>query len=443
MGLQLKLFIKSKGGILMKRKITYLLLVVLIISFSTGVFAQQEIDKQKAVELALEQNSAIKKLQEEIAKTKAQLEEAEGAFYPSLDLNTSYTRFENKQQLGPMTYSKGNYNFSLNLRQPLFLGGELRINYQMMKNRLAMTKLNLEQKKEEITYRVLEQYYNVLKAKKMLKVRKQQVRQNQRYVEVAETNKEVGMSTKTDLLQAKVGYNQAQQEELVAENKLETAKLALKNTLNLSAETKLEITDSLKWQQNSFTLAELYDYALNNKVAFQLLELQKETAELDLKSKENRNIYPDVNLTAGYETNGEQWSVDDGDWQTTLSLSYNLFNGGRDQDKIKQKEKELKKVKIEQQQTEKDIKLAIKNSLLNLRAAQDRIKLSKLNLEQAKENLQNNELKFKEGLITSLDLLNVQTTYQQVKTQYYQAIYDYNLAVAELNKAIGKIEKVN
>ena len=349
MGLQLKLFIKSKGGILMKRKITYLLLVVLIISFSTGVFAQQEIDKQKAVELALEQNSAIKKLQEEIAKTKAQLEEAEGAFYPSLDLNTSYTRFENKQQLGPMTYSKGNYNFSLNLRQPLFLGGELRINYQMMKNRLAMTKLNLEQKKEEITYRVLEQYYNVLKAKKMLKVRKQQVRQNQRYVEVAETNKEVGMSTKTDLLQAKVGYNQAQQEELVAENKLETAKLALKNTLNLSAETKLEITDSLKWQQNSFTLAELYDYALNNKVAFQLLELQKETAELDLKSKENRNIYPDVNLTAGYETNGEQWSVDDGDWQTTLSLSYNLFNGGRDQDKIKQKEKELKKVKIEQQ----------------------------------------------------------------------------------------------
>lgn len=427
----------------MKRKITYLLLGVLIISFSTVVFANQKIDKQKAVELALKQNSAIKKLKQDIAKTKAQLGEAEGAFYPTLDLNTSYTRSGNKQPLGAMTYSKDIYNFSLNLNQPLFLGGELRINYQMMKNRLEMTKLNLEQKKEEITYQVLEQYYNVLKAKKMLQVRKQQVTQNQRYVEVAKTNKEVGMSTKTDLLQAKVGYNQAQQEKLVAENNLETAKLALKNTLNLADKTKLEITDSLKWQQKNFAIADLYDYALNNKVAFQLLELQQDTAELDLQSKKNRNIYPDVNLRAGYETRGEQLAVDDGDWQATLSISYNIFNGGRDQDKIKQKEKELKKVEIEQQQTKQNIKLSIKNSLLNLRAAQDRIKLSKLNLEQAKENLQDNELKFKEGLITSLDLLNVQTTQQQVKTQYYQAIYDYNLALAKLNKAIGKIEKVN
>ena len=427
----------------MKRKIAYILLVLLIISFSGSVFAKQMIDKEKAVELALEQNSEIQKLRTEIEKTKAQLEEAEGAFYPSIDLGTSYTRFENEHQLGPSTYSKDNYNVSLDLKQPLFLGGELRINYQMMKNRLEMTKLNLEQKKEEITYQVLEQYYNVLKAKQMLKVRRQQVKQNQRYVEVAKANKEVGTHTKTDLLQAKVSYNQAQQEQLVAQNNLETAKLALKNTLNLADDTKLTITDSLNWQQKKFNLDEAYDYALNNKVAFKLLELQKETAELDLQSKKNRDIYPDINLLAGYERTDDQLSISDGEWRTTLSISYNIFNGGRDKDKIKQKSKELEKVKIDQQQTKDDIKLAIKSTLLNLRAARDRIKLSKLNLKQAEENLSDNEMKFKEGLITSLDLLNVQTTYQQVKTQYYQAIYDYNVAVAELNKAIGKIEEVN
>ncbi|MBM7557335.1 TolC family protein [Halanaerobacter jeridensis] len=426
----------------MKRKLIYALLVILIISFSTVGFANQEINKEKAVELALKQNSEIQKLRKEIEKTQAQLEEAEGAFYPTIDLGTSYTRFENKRQLGAGVSSNDSYNVSLDLKQPLFLGGELRINYQMMKNRLQMTKLNLEQKKEEITYQVLKQYYNVLKAKKMLNVREQQLKQNKRYVEVARANKEVGTHTKTDLLQAKVSYNQAQQEKLVAENNLETAKLALKNTLNLADDKNLTITDSLSWEQKKFKLDEVYDYALNNKVAFKLLKLQKETAELDLQSKKNRDIYPDVNLLAGYEATDDHLSVD-GNWQTTLSISYNIFNGGRDQDKIKQKEKELEKVKIDEKQTKDDIKLAIKNSLLNLRAARDRIKLSKLNLKQAEENLDDNEFKFKEGLITSLDLLNVQTSYQQVKMQYYQAIYDYNLAVAELNKAMGKIEELN
>lgn len=414
--------------------------MVLIISFSANAFASNRIDKQKAIELAIQQNSEIKKIRREIAKTKAQLEETKGAFYPTLDLGSTYTRFEEPSQLGR---TKNNYSVSLDLKQPIFLGGKLRFNYQMMKNKLKISKLNLEQKKEEIIYQVLEEYYNILKAKKMLKVREQQVKQNKQYVEVAKVNKEVGIHTKTDLLQAKVSYNQAQQDQLVAENNLETAKLALKNTLNLADDSTLKITDGLKWQQKSFKLEEVYDYALNNKVVFKLLKLQKENAELDLKSQKNQNIYPDINLTAGYETNEDELTVNDGEWQTALSISYNLYNGGRDKDEINQKVEELEKVKIEENQTKDDIKLAIKNVLLDLREARDKIKLNNLNLNQAKENLKDNEFKFKEGLITSLDLLDVQTTYQQVKTQYYQAIYEYNLAIAKLNKAIGKIEKAN
>ena len=424
----------------MKRKLTYLLLLALVMSLSTAVFAKEKINKDKAVEIALNQNSEIQKMQREIAKTKAQLEEAGGAFYPSLDFETSYTRSKEPAQL---TRSRDSYRASLNLTQPIFLGGELRLSYRMMEKRLEISQLKLEQKKEEITYQVLEEYYNLLKAKQLLEVRTQQVKQNKRYVEVAKTNKREGISTKTDLLQAKVSYNQAQQAKLTAENNLARAKLSLKNTLNLAKEEKVKITDSLKWSEQEFTLAQAYDYALNNKAALKLLTIQKNTAQLDLKRAQNSDLYPDINLSAGYETNDDRWRIDDGNWQATLSLSYNIFDGGQSKDQIKQKKEELKRVKIEQKEAKDDIKVAIESALLNLRAAKDRIKLSKLNLSQAEENLSNNEVKFNEGLITSLDLLNVQTTYQQVKTEYYQAIYDYNLAVAEINKAIGKIEEVN
>ncbi len=426
----------------MERKLIYFMLVTLLISFSATTFAAEELNQEQAVQLALEQNSELEQLRAEVATAKAQLEEAKGAFYPTVDLGSSYTYTKfGVEPLQPRP--NDNYRVQLDLKQPLFLGGQLRSNYQLAKNGLKMSQLKLEQKKEEIIYQVLEEYYNLLKTKKMLQVREQQVNQNRRYVRVAKVNKEEGITTKADLLQAKVSYNQAQQQLLVAENNLENAKLALQNTLNIKEEKEVEITDSLEWQENSFKLEEVYDYALNNKAVIQLLNLQQQNAELNLKNKKNKSIYPNINLQSSYTASDEELTISDGDWQTTLSLSYNLFNGGRDKAQIKQKSKELEQAELKQQQTKDDIKLLLNKSLLDLRAAKERIKLNQLNLEQAEENLTDNELRFKEGMITSLDLLNIQTTFQQVQTQYYQAIYDYNLALARLNKAMGKINEIN
>ncbi|OCL26509.1 hypothetical protein U472_10965 [Orenia metallireducens] len=422
----------------MKRKQVYILVITLLFSLSTIASAHHVINKEQAIETALARNAELNKLRKEIERTEAQLKEAGGAFYPTVDLGTNYTRFGEEPQAGA---AKDNYSISLNLNQPIFLAGQLRSAYAIAKNNLKISKLELEQKKEEIIYQVLEEYYNILKAKEILKVREQQVNQNKEYVEVAEINKEVGIGTKSDLLQAKVSYNQAQQDLLVAKNNLETTKLALKNTLNMADDVELEISDTLEWKEEEFEMEEVYSYALYNKSMFKLLDLQEENAKLSLKREKNSNIYPEVSLNAKYETSDEKFTVSDGNWQTTLSLSYNLFNGGRDKEQEEQLSKVLEKVQINQKQIKRDIRLSIKSTLLNLRAARDRIKLNELNLKQAQENLENNELKFKEGIITCLDLLDVQTTYQQVRTQYYQAIYDYNLAVAELNKVIGKIEE--
>ncbi|PRX27733.1 outer membrane protein TolC [Orenia metallireducens] len=419
----------------MKRKEAYILVIVLLFAFNAIASAHYiyVVDKEEAIEIALEQNSELNKLRKEIEGAEAQLREAEGAFYPTVDLGSGYTRFGEEQN-----GANDNYSVSLDLNQPIYQAGQLRSAYAIAKNTLEISKLELEQQKEELIYQVLEEYYNILKAKEILKVREQQVEQNKEYVEVAEVNKEVGINTKSDVLQARVSYNQAQQDLLVAKNNFETAKLALKNTLNMEDNVELEISDTLDWQEAEFKLEEAYEYALHNKTAFKLLDLQEENAKLNLKREKNSNLYPEVSLNAGYEASDDKLRVSDGEWRATLNLSYNLFNGGRDKEQETQLNKVLEKVQIDQKQTKKDLRLSLKSTLLNLRAAKDMIKLNELNLKQAQEDLENNELMFREGIISSLDLLDVQTTYQQVRTQYYQAIYDYNLAVAELNKVIGK-----
>jgi len=80
-----------------------------------------------------------------------------------------------------------------------------------------------------------------------------------------------------------------------------------------------------------------------------------------LKNKKNKSIYPNINLQSSYTASDEELTISDGDWQTTLSLSYNLFNGGRDKAQIKQKSKELEQAELKQQQTKDDIKYCLIN----------------------------------------------------------------------------------
>ncbi|GAB6098397.1 TolC family protein [Halanaerocella petrolearia] len=423
----------------MKQKILILLIISMLCTLAMPIYAKSNnkrvLTKKEVINIALEKNSELKKLRKKIKIAEAKLKQAQGAFYPSLDVGGSYTRSGEKNQA---SFSKNTFSTSLSLNQPIFQGGELWLGYKQAKNSLKLTKLELEQKKQEVTYQVLEEYYAILKAKKMVGVYQQQLEKNKFYLDEAKTNKEVGIHTKTDVLQARVNYTQAQQDLLVAKNNLETAKLNLKNTLELADRIKLKLNNKLTWEEKSLNLEETYKYALNNKVQFKLLNLQQKNNQLSLKQIKLSNKYPNLSLSSSYGTTSDELTFEDGDWKIGLNLSYNLFNGGQDESKIKATAEKVEKAKIKIQETKDDVKLGIKQTLLNIREAKQRIKLSKLNLEQAQDNLKHTEIRFEEGMTTSYKMLDAQATLQQVKTNYYQSIYDYNLAVANLNKMIGK-----
>ncbi|GAB6136923.1 TolC family protein [Halanaerobaculum tunisiense] len=422
----------------MKKYMSVVVVLVLVAISTVGYAAEQEkrvLDKEKVVEFGLQKSKKLQKLRQDIKIAQAKLEGAESAFYPNLDLNTNYTRFGEAPKTNG---SKDKFSFKLNLQQPIFLGGQLRSGYQQARNQLQVAKLEFQEKKQEVKYQVVEQYYNVLKMKKMIQVSQQQLKRIDHYLEVAETNQEVGVATKTDVLQAKVNQTQAQQSLLEAKNKLETAKLDLKNSLNLADEVRLELSDQLSWEPVKVTTDQAYKTALDNRIQFELLDLQEKNLKLNLEQIENKKKYPNLNLAANYEAQDKEFTISDGDWNVMLKLSYNLFDGGQKKSKIKELTKEVNKFKTNQQQIKDQIKLQVKQTVLDLQEAKERINLNKLNLEKSQENLDQVKLKFEEGMVTSLQMLDAETTLEQIKTDYYQAIYDYNMALAKLNKILGK-----
>lgn len=434
----------------MKNKISIIAIICLLFSTVTVYAAESNqkmiLSKEEVIDLALKKNSEIVKLEKELEIAEEKLVEAKANFYPKVNLSSSYTRLGEAPEVPnfevfPPTMEEGspnNYSFKLGLQYPLYMGGAIKIGYEQTEKDLEIAELNLKQKQHELREQVLNQYYGVLKAKKMVELSQQNINKIERYVEIAQANKEVGIFTNTEVLQARVNLIRGQQGLLRAENGLKLAKLALKNTLDLSDNIELELDDELSWKEVELSEAEVKEYALANRIEFKVLDLTEDKLELGLDAVKGSR-HPTLSLASNYSTQGEEFKVDDGDWNVTLMLNYELFDGGAKKSKVKQMSKELEKFQINKEQAHDGIQLEIKQSLLKLSEAKQSIELMKLSLEEATENLEDTELKYKEGIVTSFDVLNAQTTLQQVETEYYQAVYDYNLAIATLERVMGRV----
>ncbi|WP_027340345.1 TolC family protein [Halonatronum saccharophilum] len=430
----------------MKRRI--ITLVVLLFLFGVVSAEAQEkvlLNRDEVIRLVLTENEEIAMLEEDLNIAKARLEGARANFFPNIDLSTVYTRLGETPEVPDFSGggfsieegSKNSYSFNLGFQQPLYTGGQISTGYEQAKVGVQTAKLQMEERIEELKESALNQYYGLLRAQKMVELMEQTSEQIERYVQIAQTNKEVGIFTNTDVLQARVNLGQAKQGLLRAENGFELAQAALKNTLGLASKVEVELEEELDFELVEIDKGEITEYAFANRIDLKLLDAQEELLKLSLKrSKGSRR--PTLSLAGDYSTRDDSLTFSDGEWNINLALSYNIFDGGSKRSGIKEAQSELDKALLRRDQIEKGIKLQLKESLLNIDEAADRIELMDLSLKEARENLRQSELQYKEGLLSSFDILQAQTVLKEVKTDYYQAIYDYNLALINLDKVIGR-----
>ncbi|MCK8815775.1 TolC family protein [Natroniella sulfidigena] len=416
------------------------LIVLLVLAISTlPAFGADSINltEEKAIELALENNSQIESLRREVKIAQKQVEIARASFYPQLDLGAGYTRlgeapfdFQTQQEL-----SQNRFTTSLDLELPLYTGGQRSIGYQQAEKGVLTAQKELEEQKKELAYQVSEQYYSLLEAEEMVQVSKKSLERIEDYVQTAEVNYEVGIFTRTNLLQAQTQKLQAEQGLLRARNGAELAELALKNTLKLPRETEVELVKELDWEEKDYQFDKVKEIAFNNRLDLELLELNREVVELNLERKKGE-AHPNLFLSGNYEAQDDSFTVD-GDWRVSLGLSYNLYDGGERRAELAQIEEELDILDLRADDLKDLIELEVEEALLKISETREGIKLMELSLEKAEENLKESEANYQEGLITTNDLLEAEATYQEVQSDYLSAIYDYNLAVAKLYQVKG------
>lgn len=409
----------------------------------------------KAIEIALRENSQMKIAQYEVEKSEAKLTEAYSSIIPSINGEGSYIRnikkpvfflpdfFGGTGQVRPIEIgSKNSYSAQLKLGIPIFVG-QAYTGIVMSKLGLDLSKLTYEETLAQIRLNTTKAFLDVLLTKETEKFIKESYENALRNLENARKLNRAGLISDFDFLSAQVEVEKIKPNVLQAEYTYQTALNFLKALLNLSSEDSIEVIGDFQSFMINRNLPSIDNYVVENTFSLKKLSLQKQIADKNIMLQKWGH-FPSLVAFGNYQiqTQAEDYNFNAYKWVKSaavgLSLSVPIFSGFGVKSKVEQAEIQSKQLEETINLTRKQLNIAISNTRNRIQTSLEKIEAQKLNKEKARRSYQIAELRFAEGMSTQLEVSNANLNLLSAELGYAQAIYDYLVAQAELEFYLNK-----
>lgn len=325
--------------------------------------------------------------------------------------------------------------------QPLFVGGKLIAAKNYTSDEKHSAEFELTQIRNGIVKETIQSYLGVVLLNDIIKTRKDVLTGMCYHKEQAEKLFKEGLIANYNLLRAQVAVADAELHLMEDQNKMSIALLAFKNTIGKDLNEKVEISDSLSYSALSDSLNKLIQEALDNQPILKILEL-KQDAALQKYKMERSNFLPTVSAFGKYELIPEDLSALEPKWAVGIQLSFNLFNGLKDYNKLQSAIHLEEEVKYLQADTQQKINLIVNKNYKDVQNAKSKYEKVKTNILLAKENLRQNEKRFETGLGTSLEVIDAELSLEKNLIESKNALYEYFKSLSELYLSTGNPDRV-
>jgi outer membrane protein len=373
-------------------------------------------------------------------------------FLPTLSTSYSYKRLndtpESRISGAPIPAgTRDNYNWELELKQPLFAGGGIMANYQINRLGEGISRMDETTTTLNIIQEVKVSYFTILKTERIMDVARQSLEQLKMHRNVAKNFYDVGMIPKNDLLYAEVQLANGNQFLVRAENGVELAKAKFNTVLRRGINAPVEIEDILSYKPFQKELADCVKIAFENRPEIKAYSMKVEQAEKEVKLMKSR-FFPSLDLVGNYsrfgedpDLNGSKYTPQER-WYVMAVANWDIWEWGRTKHKVDFNMSRKNQASDYLAAIKDRIALDVKSSYLLLREAEKHIFVAKKAIEQAEENFRINEERYKEHVATSTDVIDAQTLLTSSKSDYYNALSNYNIAMAGLERSMGLTEEI-
>jgi outer membrane protein len=299
----------------------------------------------------------------------------------------------------------------------------------------------LDRTDQEIVFRVVTSYYNVLLAAKELDVAEQSAKTANSIMNRSQARFDSGLTVESDLLTAKVRMAARQQEVIRARNTLEVARAQLNTAMGVPLDSPFQTTEALAERTLPVpVLGEVEKQALANRPDFKRIAAE-EAAQRQSVSVAKASFGPRVNAFAGWEMDNPTFVGGGGgnNWLGGIEVQFDIFQGGAKRAELSRQRALEEKVVAMKQAASDAVRLEVRRAYYETDANRQQIDVARAAIAQARESLRINQDRYDSGLTTITDLLGVEDAARRSQTDYWEAVYHFQTSYANLELASGSL----
>jgi outer membrane protein TolC len=331
------------------------------------------------------------------------------------------------------------------LQQLLFDGSYL-VGLQAAKTYLKIS--NQAKEKTELSTReaVINAYGNILVAEKSIEILYRNKKVNDRLLRGARVGYENGLAEQEDVEQFEITEGTIESSIKNANRMKEIAFQMLNLTMGTKIDTELTLTDTLDDLVLSNTDLSLLaqDFNLKNHIDFKIAENSRESNRL-LMQLERSKALPSLSAFANYSylANSDSFTFFNSSqsWIPTsvfgVSLNVPLFSSLERSARTAQAKIALESSDIQLEETRQRLNLQAQQARSNYQLSIENYETAKRNLNLAERIENKQQIKFKEGVNTSYELLQSQNQLYSQQNNYVQSMLNIIANKAKLENALN------
>jgi outer membrane protein len=426
----------------MKRRIGIL---GLLLACSLMAGAAEPWTLERSLDYALAHNPDARIARQRMAAAQAGLEQAGSAFWPRLQVQSSYTRTDNPMLTFGTILNQRSFSTSLDFNDvpdvddlnargivtvPLYAGGRNVAGRQAAQANTQAAKQESAAVRNALGFEVVRAFETVLKTRQFIRATEAAVHSFEGNLTVAHKRLDGGTLLKSDVLDVEVRLAQAREDLVGARNANALAQRALRDLLGIE-EGEFIVADTAP----AVSVPPPADVSKRPELV--AARERERAAQAQVRSAKSGyqprvNAFGSLDYDYGWVTGGDGKSYTAG-----VMLQWDLWDGFSTRSKAREATANLASAHEEQRKLRLALAFEAERARLDLQAADERLAFSSKTVEQAEESAKLTRKRFEQGLALSTQLIDSETALVSARVRRAEAESDKRIAVAALRKALA------
>jgi outer membrane protein TolC len=415
------------------------------LAWSLAALAVEPWTLERALQQALSANPDARLAEQRIVAAQAGLDQANAAFWPRVQFQSSYTASDNPMLAFGSILNQRAYSSSLNFNDvptvddlntrglvtvPLYAGGK---NIATRKAASASTEAARQDNaavQNALGFEVSRAFYTVLKTRQFVRAAEAGVSSFEASLAVAKKRFDGGTLLKAGMLDIEVRLAQAREELVRARNANALAVRALRNLVGIE-KGDFEVAET----GPAMHAPDSGDFSARPELA---AARHRERAAQEQVSAAKGSYLPRVNAFGSMDYDyGWKYQVGGGSYTAGALLQWDLWDGKLTRAKVQEARANLESAREEERKLRLALDLEIERARLDLSAANERLNVTEQAVAQAAESESLTRARFEQELALSTELIDAETALLAARVRRAEAEADRQIAIAAVRKALA------